>query len=434
VVGPYFIVAVAGADFGSMAAKGDHDLVAVDLSASGIRTLPGSAFLGSTQLAAVAFPPELESIGVECFSRCDALHVVDLAATQVKALGWKAFAACGVTRMSIPASLRKMGENVLECTPLKILDLSACGGIRVNTPQPSPLVELSLPREGFAAAAMAFLPGSMIEDLRADVGEAEINELRPHFEGWGLNRLRIVSRCAGQYEWRRAEQPVLVKLPDPAVVTTPAFVTMTAWRKLPAAWKPFLRVLDLSGLALELLPDGATLEGLVWLEGVILPTRLRKLPVGFFSGCWRLALIDTRYTALEEIQKYACEGCRLLAAFVFPPTVRSLGYAAFRGTSITTLDLSGTAAKEVSVQGMVSLVDLVVPRRCVLWGISSVPSLRCVTFGACRNACNFAWHPAEVRFESLTAGAEFLPGLLEARVYGDVACELGRETLPFPPP
>jgi hypothetical protein len=327
-----------------------------------------------------------------------------------------------------------MGAGAFDHTPLTSLDLSASGGIRVGTPQPNSLVELSLPREGFAVAAMAFLPGSTIEVLRADVGEAEINELLPHLEGWGLDRLRIVSPRVGEYEWRRAEQSVLVELTDPGAVTTPASVTMTAWRNLPAASKPFLRVIDLSGLALELLPDDATLNGLVWLEGVVLPTGLRKLPKYFFSGCWRLALIDTRYTALEEIQDYACEGCRSLAAFVFPPTIRRLEYLAFGGTSITTLDLSGTVAEKAWIEGMVSLMDLVLPRRCVLEGVSGVPSLNCVKFGASGDVSDFTWHPTTVRFESLAADAEFSPGLLEARVYGEVACELRRETLPFPPP
>jgi hypothetical protein len=252
-------------------------------------------------------------------------------------------------------------------------------------------------------------------------------------EGWGLNRLRIVSPRVGEYEWRRAEQSVLVELTDPVAVTAPAFVTMTAWRTLPVDSKPFLRVIDLSGMVLESLPDGATLEGLGWLEGAVLPTGLRKLPRYFFSGCWRLASIDTRYTALEEIESGACKGCRSLVALVFPPTIRSLGDA-FDGTSITTVDLSGTVAEKAWINGMVSLVQLVLPRRCVLTGIVGVPSLLRVSFGASGNISNFAWHPAEVRFENLTADAKFSPGLLEARVYGEVACELGCETLPFPPP
>jgi hypothetical protein len=237
----------------------------------------------------------------------------------------------------------------------------------------------------------------------------------------------------GDYEWWRAEQSTLVELTDPVTLTTPASVTMTAWRRLTEASQPFPRVIDLSGLAVELLPDGATLEGLVWLEGVVLPTGLRKLPRYFFSGCWRLALIDTRYTALEEIEIAACEGCRSLAAFEFPATARSLEYA-FGGTSITTLDLSGTVAEKVWVYGMVSLVDLVLPRRCILDTVSGVPSLRCVTFGASSKFGSFAWHPTDVRFESLTADAKFSPGLLEARVYSEVACEMGCETIPFPPP
>jgi hypothetical protein len=83
---------------------------------------------------------------------------------------------------------------------------------------------------------------------------------------------------------------------------------------------------------------------------------------------------------------------------------------------------------------MVSLVELILPRRCVLAGIWTVPSLRRVTFGASRRPRDFIWHPTEVRFESLKAEADFSPGLLEARVYGEVACEMGNETIPFPPP
>jgi hypothetical protein len=250
----------------------------------------------------------------------------------------------------------------------------------------------------------------------------------------GVDKLRIASPRAGEYEWRRIEQSMLMELTDPVAVTTPALVMMTAWRELPAKSMPFLRVIDLSGLVLELLPYRATLEGLVWLEGVVLPTGLRKLPRHFLSGCWRLASIDTRYTVLEEIEREACEGCRSLATFVFPPTIRSLKFAAFSGTSITTLDLSGPVAERAWIEEMVSLVDLVLPRRCVLKSVSGAPSLRCVSFGASRNASNFAWHPAEVRFDSLTADSGFSPGLLKARVYGEVACELGCETLPFPPP
>jgi hypothetical protein len=91
-------------------------------------------------------------------------------------------------------------------------------------------------------------------------------------------------------------------------------------------------------------------------------------------------------------------------------------------------------AEKVMVDGMIFLMELVLPRRCVLEGIRAVSSLRRVTFGASRGSRYFAWHPTEVRFESLKADADFSPGLLEARVYGEAACEMGHETLPSPPP
>jgi hypothetical protein len=436
-VGPYFIVAINGRKFGRSSASDDRDLVALDLSSSRVRTLPHCAFSGCTQLAAVAYPPELESIGNLCFHGCSALHLVDLGATQLKTLGDWVFSGCGVTRVSVPASLREMGWGVFQHTPLKVLDLSTCAGIKVGDGQTSALVELSLPSRGFAAAAEAFLPGSGIEVLRTGVGEAEVGKLLPRLGAWGLDKLRIVSPRVGEVEWQRVREPVLTELTDPPTVTA---VKMREWREMPVEWKPFLRVIDLSGLTLELLPSGATFRELAWLEGVVLPKGLRVLPRSLFRGCWRLWSIDTSHTALEKIEGGACVECRSLAAFVFPPTFREIGWGqwgeseALSGTSITRMDLSGTLARKMVVAEMIFLVELVLPRRCVLQGIWDVPLLRRVTFGASRGPRDFVWHPREVRFESLKADADFSPGLLEARVYGEVASEMGHETIPFPPP
>jgi hypothetical protein len=331
-----------------------------------------------------------------------------------------------------------MGEDIFAYNPLKVLDLSACAGINIEGNQISSLVELSLPLEGFADAAEAFLRGSRIEVLRAEVGQTDIDELLPQLGECGLDRLRIILSLVGEVEWQRPRESARVELIDPKTVTTPASVKMTAWREIPWGWKPFLRVIDLSGLAVELLPASATLEGCVWLEGAVLPTGLRKLPAFFFRGCWRLWSIDTSRTALETIGAETCRGCRSLAAFAFPATIREVGWesvwGSFGSTSITSVDLSGTMAEKIVVSEMVFLVELVLPRGCVLGGVWDVPSLRRVKFGTSRNRVNFAWHPTEVRFESLNADADFARDLLEARVYGEVACELGRQTLRFPPP
>jgi hypothetical protein len=323
--------------------------------------------------------------------------------------------------------------DVFAYTPLKLLDLSACDGVRVESDQTNSLVELSLPREGFAAAAKAFLPGSRVEVLLADVDKADINELFPRLDDWGLDKLRFVSSRVGEYEWQRPDKPALIELTDPEAVTTSASVKLTAWRGIPSEWKPFLRIIDLSGLVIEVLPYGATLKELVWLEGVVLPTGLRKLPRSYFAGCSRLSSIETSRTTLEYIGVNACEECKSLAAFVFPPTLLLLD-APFVGTSITTIDMANTLADEVSIWRMVFLVDLALPRRCILKRLEGVPSLRRVTFGVSKFCGAFTWDPTEVRFESLSADADFSRGLLEARVYGEVACEMGCETLPFPPP
>jgi hypothetical protein len=284
-IGPYMIVAAKGAEFGPNAAKGDRDLVAVDLSASGIRSLPQEAFYACVQLAAVAFPPELESIGGWCFCCCSALRVADLAVTQLRKLERLAFALTGVVRMSVPTSLREMGVCVFVDAPLKVLDLSACAGIRIEKQEGAQPMELSLPREGFAEAAKAFVAGAALEVLRADVDDVDIIELLPFLGGSAVDKLRFVSPRMGEYEWQRPPQSVLVELTDPAAVSAAAAVTMTAWRPpVPAKWKPFLRVIDLSGITIDLMPTGASFQDFHWLERVVLPARLRVLPENFFFG------------------------------------------------------------------------------------------------------------------------------------------------------
>jgi hypothetical protein len=432
-VGSYLIVAVEGAEFGPMAAYRDCDLVAAELSASGIRALPYRAFYGCSSLAAVAFPPELESIGELCLCFCDALHVIDLTVTRLRKLGRMAFGWSGVVRVSVPASLLEMGEYTFADTLLRVLDLSACAGIRIEKQAGAQSMELWLPREGFVDAAKAFILLAPVAVLRGDVGETEINELLPSLEGRGIDRLQVVSSRIGVFEWHRAQQPVLVELTDPEVVTTPASVTMTAWRPVPVEWWPYLRVIDLSGMTLGSLPAGASLRNFFWLEKAVLPAGLRVLPSGLFLGCVRLKSVVTGLTTLEEIGPNACGRCRSLEAFLFPPTLREVSDA-FWGTMIGSIDLSGTAAESVEILGMVFLAELILSRRCVLVTVKAVPSLRRVTFGASRSGSAVRWHPREVRFEGLSAGADFSPGLLEAHVYAEVACELGRETVPFPPP
>jgi hypothetical protein len=375
----------------------------------------------------------LESIGERCFLGCTALQGTDLAATRLRKLDGMAFGWSAVVRVSVPASLREMGLGEFIDTPLKLLDLSACAGIRVGPQAGAQSMDLTLPREGFAEAAKAFALFTVVNVFRADVDQADVNEILPLYDEWGVDRLQVVSPRIGVSEWHRAQQPVVVELTEPVVVTSPAAVTMTAWRPAPVEWKHCLRTIDLSGVVLDLLPVGSSLRGCRLLERAVLPARLRVLPRDFFYGCVRLKSIVAGVTTLEEIRVSACGRCRSLAAFPFPPTLRKLE-APFLGTSIAMMDLSGTAAESVEILGMVFLAELILPRRCVLVQVSGVPLLRCVTFGASRTGADFAWHPTEVRFESLIASADFSRGLTEARVYGEVACQLGRETVPFPPP
>jgi hypothetical protein len=278
---------------------------------------------------------------------CAALLLVDFSATQLRSLGASAFDGCGITRIAIPASLQELDARAFDITPLKALDLRACGGIKVvaESMAISQLEELWLPLDGFTQAARAFLRWSRIEVIQADVDAERPNEFFPELDEWGFERLRVVSPRMPPYEWRSPRESLVapLHLTDPMALSTAAAVRLTTWRAFATREAKFLRELDLSGLAVVSLPAHG-LKDMAWLEKTVLPAGLRVLPEGLFENCSRLTSVDTSScTALESIEKFACAGCRALRVFAFPPTLRVLSFP-FRGTSITEIDLSGTNA------------------------------------------------------------------------------------------
>jgi hypothetical protein len=431
-VGPYFIVAVEGAQFPSSCCSRDSELVAVDLSSSGLRELRDQVFEYCGRLAAVACPGELVRIGAWCFWGCTALAAIDLVSTGVEEFGFSVFSGSGLARVSLPASLRKLDLSAFEDTPLASLDLSASAGVAVVEDDNGSLqvMELVLPREGFVALAEALLPGSRIEVLYADVDAVDIEPLLSQLDGWAIERLRVVSPRLGEpFEWvGRAPSPGVTVF-DPETLTAPSAVTLTVWRMFPDDQLDFVRSMDLS--AVDELPKWGSLSGSFFIESVILPTRLRALPGDFARGCARLSHVGTAgCRALEKIGCDAFRCCRSLREFVFPSMVREVD-SAFTGTSIVSVDLSGTQARSMSVVGMGLLESLRLPRCCILKVAFGLPALRSVTFGACDDF--WCTSPREVRFESLASPAQGGSLAVGTCAFAEVACVSGRESFPFPP-
>jgi hypothetical protein len=284
--------------------------------------------------------------------------------------------------------------------------------------------ELGLPRSGFAALTATLLPGSGVEVLYADVDMADIEQLLPGLDEWAVDRLRVVSpRLQEPFEWvgswrSRSE-----------VISEPTARKLTAWEQLPQDHLRFVRSIDLSTLGE--LPVNGTLSGSNFLESVILPAQLRILPSRVFERCPRLSHVGTTdCVSLVRIGWHSFQDCRNLRQFVFPSMVRAVS-AAFGGTSIVCLDLSGTRVESIDARGMKFLERLVLPRGCTLEGALGLPALRSVTFGVSGELCG--WTPCEVRFESLAAPVKGRPQAAGTRAFAEVACVLGRESFPFPP-
>jgi hypothetical protein len=105
------------------------NLVAVDLSTSGISSLPRDLFRGCAALTAVVFPSQLVEICMRCFYCCAALIEVDLSNTQVTDLVGYSFCGSGAARVSLPATLNRFDATAFGSTPLRVLDLRVCAGV-----------------------------------------------------------------------------------------------------------------------------------------------------------------------------------------------------------------------------------------------------------------------------------------------------------------
>jgi hypothetical protein len=93
-----------------------------------------------------------------------------------------------------------MGKHVLADTALKVVDLSACAGIRIEGKAGAQSIELSLPREGFAEAAKAFVPFVVAEILRADVEKTDVNGLLWSFDGGVLEHASPAHEREGMHD------------------------------------------------------------------------------------------------------------------------------------------------------------------------------------------------------------------------------------------
>jgi hypothetical protein len=131
----------------------------------------------------VNFPNELIWIDGASFDGCVALVEVDLSKTRPVDLRWSGFAGSGVTRLSLPATLKTFDKSVISATPLTVLDLSVCRDVMPRvSPAALGVEELRLPPGRFAETVGALLPGSRVEVLEASIDAYKVKWLVKRLE------------------------------------------------------------------------------------------------------------------------------------------------------------------------------------------------------------------------------------------------------------
>lgn len=108
-----------------------------------------------------------------------------------------------------------------------------------------------------------------------------------------------------------------------------------------------LKTVDFKNTKIESL-DRCIFKGCTDLENVSLPESLRKIKDEAFADCKKLKKLDLSNTLLGEIPRYTFNGCQDLEEVLLSDLTFSIGAYAFKGTSLSTIDLKNVKKVDLS--------------------------------------------------------------------------------------
>lgn len=356
-----------------------------------LRVIGPSAFASADGLTSVAFGAELESIGASAFE-ATALRTLTLP-DSVRKIDTRAFASCHLGgALRLPSSLTALGAHAFESNELEEVALAAVEmeHIPAHAFRDNKLSRLTLPDALRSIGAGAFQNNSLVE-LRLGPAVHTIgvsafagNELAvvhlgsalqtigtAAFAGNALGEVRCPSSLRSIDDGAFADAQVtklnlnvgLLSIGASAFARCRFVVLLLPMSLTSVGTGAFaysaLQQVDLEITKLRSIPKECFRGS--QLERVVLPSALERVEALAFAACTNLRRVQLP-ASLQHISNSAFDGCRLHAVslahtrvvhiddFAFadnatintltlPPTLRSIGIAAFQGNALAELTL-----------------------------------------------------------------------------------------------
>ena len=337
-----------------------------------VTQISNEAFYECFSLTGVIIPDSVTSIGYKAFDRCWDLTNVILS-NNVSSIGEDAFQGCPLTSISIPPSVKYIGQHAFSSTGIKNVYITDIGAW-VN-------ISFGFHANPLEYAENLYLDGILIEHLVIPEGVTTISSRA--FQGYKLKSVTIPdsvisigSEAFNACALTSLTMPDSVKsIGEGAFRGCSLMTNLTLSNTLTSIGEGVFG--GCSGLTNLTLP--ATLEtignsafnGCSSLTSITIPTGVTSIGEGAFGGCSGLTNLTLPAT-LETIGNSAFNGCSSLTSITIPTGVTSIGEAAFGGcsglTDITIPD-SVISIGDKAFQNCSKLTSIIIPD-----GIESIDS------------------------------------------------------------
>ena len=343
---PDFSACTALENIGTGAFKGCTALPSVNLlSCTALKSIGEGAFYRCTDITEIKLPVSLISIGSEAFAYCKKLASLNLSGcSSLKTIGNEAFTGCtGITgTVTFPAGLKTIGEYAFSkrdyssnpCTGIQGLDFSACTALET--------IEKKAFAECTAITGTVTLPQSLKK-----LGDNAFNKTQiTSLDISGCSALTFIGSAAFSDCTELAGTirfPVNLKkiassaFADCSKVTSLDFSHCTGLEKIEhhafANGAALTTILNFSGCTgLEVLEE-AVFRGCNELTVLSLPASLKTIDSSALYACKKLPNINiSGCTALKTIGENAFSKCNA-ATVTLPASVQTIGSNAFGSES-----------------------------------------------------------------------------------------------------
>jgi hypothetical protein len=337
----------------------DHNLVAVDLTACD-ESIP--SFMFCRRLTFARFPTSLRELPAGAFAGCSSLAAAALSpCTELSSIGDVAFAGTRSMKVvSIPGSLKHVGRLAFLGSGIARFDASQCD-VTMGDESMACCNDLMSARFGVARCSSVFF-GCRLRELAV----SRIDKV----DRLALLGLSVEPTALAPHDAFKLASDVLIPPGQESVIRTwsaverPELVAMTNLRvtggelALAEAQRVLVSEIDLS--TLRDLPGHLTLRCCYFLERVLLPSRLGRVPDHLFYRCVRLCHVNLEEChALHEIGDSAFQAGWSLERVALPG---SCVHIDFRGSGITDLDVLSNHVEVVDIRTCARLKTLRLPR------------------------------------------------------------------------